>query len=174
MRCASVAGHPIRRRRTWRLDAATPPRQRSCPTRRHRRPQQLLDPLAPRALEALGRRPDLDRLRRTVQVPRERPERINSRRLSSPIPGDHQDTMYSAGIFVLTLSWNEFVDARAFIQAAETKTVPVAVLTQLVQRDVYHWGSLMAGALLGSISVALIYSFSIEHYMSSLTGAVKE
>jgi multiple sugar transport system permease protein len=56
----------------------------------------------------------------------------------------------------------------------EKKTVPVAVLIQLVEGDAYHWGSLMAGALLGSIPVALVYSFFVEHYVSSLTGAVKE
>jgi multiple sugar transport system permease protein len=48
------------------------------------------------------------------------------------------------------------------------------VLTQLVEGDVYHWGSLMAGALLGSIPVALVYSFFVEHYVSSMTGAIKE
>jgi multiple sugar transport system permease protein len=32
----------------------------------------------------------------------------------------------------------------------------------------------MAGALLGSLPVAIIYSFFVEHYVSSLTGAVKE
>jgi multiple sugar transport system permease protein len=37
-----------------------------------------------------------------------------------------------------------------------------------------HWGSLMAGALLGSLPVAIFYSFFVEHYVSSLTGAVKE
>ena len=64
--------------------------------------------------------------------------------------------LISAGIFAFTLSWNEFIYALAFIQSAENKTVPVAVLTQLVEGDVYHWGSLMAGALLGSIPVALV------------------
>jgi multiple sugar transport system permease protein len=82
--------------------------------------------------------------------------------------------LISAGIFAFTLSWNEFIYALAFIQSVENKTVPVAVLTQLVEGDVYHWGSLMAGALLGSIPVALVYSFFVEHYVSSLTGAVKE
>ncbi|MFO1037697.1 MAG: carbohydrate ABC transporter permease [Geminicoccaceae bacterium] len=82
--------------------------------------------------------------------------------------------LISAGIFAFTLSWNEFIYALAFIQSSENKTVPVAVLTQLVEGDVYHWGSLMAGALLGSIPVALIYSFFVEYYVSSLTGAVKE
>ena len=53
-------------------------------------------------------------------------------------------------------------------------TVPVGVLTELVEGDVYHWGSLMAGALLGSLPVAILYSFFVEHYVASLTGAVKE
>ena len=82
--------------------------------------------------------------------------------------------LISSGIFAFTLSWNEFIYALAFIQSNEKKTVPVAVLTQLVEGDVYHWGSLMAGALLGSIPVAIFYSFFVEYYVSSLTGAVKE
>jgi multiple sugar transport system permease protein len=82
--------------------------------------------------------------------------------------------LISAGIFAFTLSWNEFIYALAFISSSEQKTVPVGVLTQLVEGDVYHWGSLMAGALLGSVPVAVLYSFFVEHYVSSLTGAVKE
>jgi multiple sugar transport system permease protein len=82
--------------------------------------------------------------------------------------------LISAGIFAFTLSWNEFIYALAFISSSEQKTVPVGVLTQLVEGDIYHWGSLMAGALLGSIPVALLYSFFVEHYVASLTGAVKE
>ena len=82
--------------------------------------------------------------------------------------------LISAAIFAFTLSWNEFIYALAFIQSSEKKTVPVAVLTQLVQGDDYQWGSLMAGALFGSIPVALLYSFFVEYYVSSLTGAVKE
>ena len=58
--------------------------------------------------------------------------------------------LISAGIFAFTLSWNEFIYALAFIQSSEKKTVPVAVLTQLVQGDDYQWGALMAGALFGS------------------------
>jgi multiple sugar transport system permease protein len=82
--------------------------------------------------------------------------------------------LISAGIFAFTLSWNEFIYALAFISSTEEKTVPVGVLTQLVEGDVYHWGSLMAGALFGSLPVAILYSFFVEHYVSSLTGAVKE
>jgi multiple sugar transport system permease protein len=82
--------------------------------------------------------------------------------------------LISAGIFAFTLSWNEFIYALTFISSSEVKTVPVAVITELVEGDVYHWGSLMAGALLGSLPVAVIYSFFVEYYVSGMTGAVKE
>jgi multiple sugar transport system permease protein len=80
----------------------------------------------------------------------------------------------SAGIFAFTLSWNEFIYALTFVSSSENKTIPIGVITELVEGDVYHWGSLMAGALLGSLPVAILYSFFVEHYVSSLTGAVKE
>ena len=82
--------------------------------------------------------------------------------------------LISAGIFAFTLSWNEFIYALTFISSSEVKTVPVGVITELVEGDVYHWGSLMAGALLGSLPVAVLYSFFVEHYVSGMTGAVKE
>jgi len=82
--------------------------------------------------------------------------------------------LISAGIFAFTLSWNEFIYALTFVSDSEIKTVPVAVVTELVEGDVYHWGPLMAGALLGSVPVAIFYSFFVEYYVSGLTGAVKE
>jgi multiple sugar transport system permease protein len=93
------------------------------------------------------------------------------RRITLPlaVPG-----LISAGIFSFTLSWNEFIHALAFIQSSEKKTVSVAILTELVSGDVYQWGSLMAGSLLGSLPVAIFYSFFVDYYVSSLTGAVKE
>ena len=82
--------------------------------------------------------------------------------------------LISAGIFAFTLSWNEFIYALTFISASEHKTVPVGVITELVEGDVYHWGALMAGALLGSLPVAVMYSFFVEYYVAGMTGAVKE
>jgi len=82
--------------------------------------------------------------------------------------------LISAGIFAFTLSWNEFIYALTFISSSEVKTVPVGVITELVEGDVYHWGSLMAGALLGSLPVAVLYSFFVEYYVAGMTGAVKE
>jgi multiple sugar transport system permease protein len=93
------------------------------------------------------------------------------RRITLPlaVPG-----LISAGIFAFTLSWNEFIYALTFISSSENKTIPVGAITELVEGDVYHWGSLMAAALLGSVPVVVLYSFFVEHYVSSLTGAVKE
>ena len=82
--------------------------------------------------------------------------------------------MISAGIFAFTLSWNEFIYALTFVSSSEIKTLPVGVVTELVEGDVYHWGSLMAGALLGSLPVAFVYSFFVEYYVSGMTGSVKE
>jgi multiple sugar transport system permease protein len=82
--------------------------------------------------------------------------------------------LISAGIFAFTLSWNEFIYALTFVSSSEVKTVPVGVITELVEGDVYHWGALMAGALLGSLPVAILYSFFVEYYVSGMTGAVKE
>ncbi|MFY8103653.1 MAG: carbohydrate ABC transporter permease [Ramlibacter sp.] len=82
--------------------------------------------------------------------------------------------LISAGIFAFTLSWNEFIYALTFVSSSEVKTVPVGVVTELVEGDVYHWGPLMAGALLGSLPVAVAYSFFVEHYVSGMTGSVKE
>ncbi len=80
----------------------------------------------------------------------------------------------SAGIFAFTLSWNEYIYALVFTTSTELKTIPIGVTSELIKGDVFFWGSLMAGALLGSVPVALIYSFFVEHYVAGLTaGAVK-
>ncbi|MDR5695929.1 MAG: carbohydrate ABC transporter permease [Armatimonadota bacterium] len=77
-------------------------------------------------------------------------------------------------IFSFTLSWNEFLYALVFLSSPQNKTIPIGVVTELIRGDIYMWGPLMAGALLGSVPVALAYSFFVEHYVAGLTGALKE
>jgi multiple sugar transport system permease protein len=82
--------------------------------------------------------------------------------------------LISAFIFCFTLCWNEFIYALTFIATAQNKTVPVAIVNEFVDGDIYRWGSLMAGALIGSIPLVALYAFFVEHYVSAMTGAVKE
>ena len=111
----------------------------------------------PRDLEECARIDGASRLQAMVRVA-----------LPLAVPG-----ILSAGIFAFTLSWNEFLYALVFLTSAQQKTIPVGVVADLVKGDVFYWGSLMAGALLGSIPVAVIYSFFVEHYVKALTGALK-
>ncbi len=80
----------------------------------------------------------------------------------------------SAGLFAFTLSWNEFLYALIFLNDSAVKTIPVGVTQEFIHGDDFFWGQLMAGALLGSVPVALLYSFFVDHFVSGLTaGAVK-
>jgi multiple sugar transport system permease protein len=82
--------------------------------------------------------------------------------------------LISAFIFCFTLCWNEFIYALTFISSTHNKTVPVAIVNEFVDGDIYRWGSLMAGALVGSLPLVILYAFFVEHYVSAMTGAVKE
>jgi len=80
----------------------------------------------------------------------------------------------SAGIFAFTLAQNEFLYALIFLTETDVRTVPVGAIAELIRGDVFYWGQLMAAALLGSIPVAIVYSFFVEHYVAGLTaGSVK-
>ena len=75
---------------------------------------------------------------------------------------------------LIRLCWNEFIYALTFLTSVQNKTVPVAIVNEFVDGDIYRWGSLMAGALVGSLPLVLLYAFFVEHYVSAMTGAVKE
>jgi multiple sugar transport system permease protein len=85
------------------------------------------------------------------------------------IPG-----LISAFIFCFTLCWNEFIYALTFLSSTQNKTVPVAIVNEFVDGDIYRWGSLMAGALAGSLPLVILYAFFVEHYVAAMSGAVKE
>jgi multiple sugar transport system permease protein len=80
----------------------------------------------------------------------------------------------TAGIFAFTLTYQEFIYALTFISASANKTISYGVTTDLIRGDVFYWGSLMAGALIGSVPVAIVYAFSLDHFIHGLTaGALK-
>jgi multiple sugar transport system permease protein len=85
------------------------------------------------------------------------------------IPG-----IITAALFSFTLSWGEYLYAITFVTDSWEKTISPAVVGELIRGDVYYWGELMAGALLGSVPIALIYVIFLDYYVSGLTaGATK-
>ena len=77
-------------------------------------------------------------------------------------------------VFAFTLSMHEFIYALTFISVSTQKTVSIGVPTELVRGDVFQWGPLMAGALIASIPVAVVYTFFLDRFIAGFTmGAVK-
>ncbi|MBI2159340.1 MAG: carbohydrate ABC transporter permease [candidate division NC10 bacterium] len=77
-------------------------------------------------------------------------------------------------LFGFTLTWNEFTYALTFISQTANKTAVVGVTADLIRGDIYYWGSLMAGAVLASLPIVIIYVWFLDYYVSGLTaGAVK-
>jgi multiple sugar transport system permease protein len=89
--------------------------------------------------------------------------------LPMAIPG-----LVCAILFAFTLSWNEFIYALTFTSSSDEFTASVGVTSELIRGDIYFWGSLMAGAVLGSVPIVILYVFFLDYYVSGLTaGAVK-
>ena len=79
--------------------------------------------------------------------------------------------LITAVIFSFTLSMQDFLYALAFVSVSEEKPVPLGVATELIRGDVYFWGSLMAGALLVGVPVAILYNLFLDKFISGITGA---
>ena len=89
--------------------------------------------------------------------------------LPMAIPG-----IICAILFAFTLSWNEFIYALTFTSSSDQITASVGVTQELIRGDIYFWGGLMAGAMLASIPIVILYVFFLDYYVSGLTaGAVK-
>jgi len=89
--------------------------------------------------------------------------------LPMAVPG-----LVCAILFAFTLSWNEFIYALTFTSSSDQITASVGVTQELIRGDTYFWGALMAGAVVGSIPIVILYVFFLDYYVSGLTaGAVK-
>jgi multiple sugar transport system permease protein len=73
-------------------------------------------------------------------------------------------------IFTFSLCVNEFVYAVTFISSSAERMVSVGVATDLIRGDVYQWGSLMAGTLLPSIPLAILYNMFLNRFIAGFTG----
>lgn len=76
----------------------------------------------------------------------------------------------SVVIFAFTLSMQEFIYALTFVSASDQKPVTLGVATDLVRGDIFFWGSLMAGAVIVGLPVAVLYNFFLDHFVTGITG----
>jgi multiple sugar transport system permease protein len=77
-------------------------------------------------------------------------------------------------IFAFTLVMQEFVYALTFISVQNQQTVSVGIPIFLIRGDVYFWGSLMAGCLIASVPVAVLYNYFLDRFIAGFTvGAIK-
>jgi multiple sugar transport system permease protein len=79
--------------------------------------------------------------------------------------------LITAVIFSFTLSMQDFLYSLAFVSISDQKPVPLGVATELIRGDVYFWGSLMAGALLIGVPVAIVYNLFLDKFIAGITGA---
>ncbi len=77
--------------------------------------------------------------------------------------------LIAATIFAFTVSWASFLYPMAFIFSSEEQVLTVGTVTTLIKGDVYHWGGLMAGALMACLPPVLLYVFLMDYYISGLT-----
>jgi len=73
-------------------------------------------------------------------------------------------------IFAFTLVMQEYVYALTFVSSSDQKMVTLGVVTNLIRGDVFFWGSLMAGALIVSLPVAVAYNFFMDTFVRGITG----
>ena len=80
----------------------------------------------------------------------------------------------AATIFAFTVSWAQFLYPLAFTTSTSQLVLPVGIITTLIKGDVFNWGQIMTGALLGAAPPLIIYAFLMDYYISGLTaGATK-
>ena len=62
--------------------------------------------------------------------------------------------LIAATIFAFTVSWAQFLYPLAFTTSADQLVLPVGIITSLIKGDVFNWGQIMTGALLGRHAAA--------------------
>jgi multiple sugar transport system permease protein len=77
--------------------------------------------------------------------------------------------LIAATIFAFTVSWSGFLYPLAFIFSSSEQVLTAGTVTSLIKGDVYHWGGLMAGAVLACLPPVLLYVFLMDYYISGLT-----
>ena len=82
--------------------------------------------------------------------------------------------LIAATIFAFTVSWAQFLYPMVFTTSTDQLVMPAGIITTLIKGDVFNWGQIMTGALLGAAPPLIIYAFLMDYYVAGLTaGATK-
>jgi len=82
--------------------------------------------------------------------------------------------MISTGIFVFSVTWQEFLFASILIFNSQKQTLSAGVATFLSEDWIYSWGVLMAAAVMISLPLVLLYIFLQRYLVAGWgSGAVK-
>ncbi len=82
--------------------------------------------------------------------------------------------LIAATIFAFTVSWAQLLYPLVFTTSIDQQVLPAGILTSLIKGDVFNWGQIMTGALLGAAPPLIIYAFLMDYYIAGLTaGATK-
>jgi multiple sugar transport system permease protein len=82
--------------------------------------------------------------------------------------------LIAATIFAFTVSWAQFLYPLVFTTSTDQLVLPVGIITTLIKGDIFNWGQIMTGALLGAAPPLIIYAFLMDYYIAGLTaGATK-
>jgi len=81
--------------------------------------------------------------------------------------------LVAVGIFTFTGAWNELLLALIFITSEDKRTVPLGI-QYLITGDVFLWGPIMAGAVISSLPVIILYFLAQRFMVQGMTaGSVK-
>jgi ABC-type glycerol-3-phosphate transport system permease component len=82
--------------------------------------------------------------------------------------------LIATGLFSFIAGWNEYLFASIFMQRYDKWTLPVGISTAVGQYST-DWSSVMAGSVMITIPVVIMFLLLQKHLVSGMTaGAVKQ
>src|SRR5262249_260583 len=77
--------------------------------------------------------------------------------------------LFAATLLAFPVSWAHFLYPLPFPPAAHHAALPVGIVPSLTKGEVFNWGKIMTGALLGAAPPLIIYAFLMDYYIAGLT-----
>jgi ABC-type glycerol-3-phosphate transport system permease component len=76
--------------------------------------------------------------------------------------------LVATGVFSFNQAWNDFLFALVFTSSERNKVLPLGLATWIANDNVYMWGMLLAGAVLVTVPVLIVFFFAQGKLISGL------